>query len=351
MAGVDPGSPLGRSMVAQKQEVQTLRAALRRSLATEGPWRALSLSGGGQWGAFGAGFMKGWTERGDRPQFDVVTGTSTGSLIATFAFLGPDYDDQLGEAYLSIQGDGDIFKKRFALLVPFSVSLYTTGPLRQRLEGTITADILGDVATQGETGRQLFVGAVDIDRGVFRPFNLTAIAARGGEDARQDYIDALMASTAIPVAFPPVAIDGATYVDGGVRRNIFLEAATAELGQMQSDEDSERDATVYSLVNGTLNVGHKDIRRRVLDIARRSTDVLLDESTDGNLLRIFLQAQKEEITFLMTLIPSDICDVEGSPENQFDPDLMRCLYDEGRKIARDNSEPWRSEPPLDSGGP
>ncbi len=50
----------------------------------------LAISGGGANGAYGAGILVGWTEAGDRPEFTVVTGISTGALTAPFAFLGPD---------------------------------------------------------------------------------------------------------------------------------------------------------------------------------------------------------------------------------------------------------------------
>src|SRR5512139_2627309 len=59
----------------------------------------LAVSGGGDNGAFGAGLLCGWTAAGDRPVFKLVTGISTGALIAPFAFLGSAYDAQLKEFY------------------------------------------------------------------------------------------------------------------------------------------------------------------------------------------------------------------------------------------------------------
>lgn len=65
----------------------------------------LALSGGGENGAFGAGLLAGWSERGTRPEFDIVTGMSIGALIAPFAFLGPDFkfngEEQSGQAYMN----------------------------------------------------------------------------------------------------------------------------------------------------------------------------------------------------------------------------------------------------------
>jgi hypothetical protein len=298
----------------QMRSLAPTRDAIRAALSPEKPIQVLALSGGGQWGAYGAGFVKGWTDHGRPESFQVVTGTSTGSLIATFAFLGRDYDDAVGHAYLGIRGDDDVLDKRFLLTALFSDALATTRPLRRLLEANVTDEMVRQVAAEGAKGRRLFVGAVDLDAGVFHPFDLTAIAA-SGPGARKDYIDALMASTAIPVAFPPAVIGGRAYVDGGVRRN------------------------------STLSVGSHPVRRRTIDIGKRAVDILLDESTDGNLLRVYLAAQRAQLAFRMTHVPADACSVGSSQENQFDPHLMRCLYDEGLKRGR-QPESWTTEPPL-----
>ena len=353
LAGAGGGVRLTREL--QRQALEPLRDSLRRSLSAPGRVQVLALSGGGQWGAFGAGFLKGWTRRGDRPpEFEVVTGTSTGSLQATFAFLGSDFDETLGRGYLDIRGDADVMDKRFLLTAAlFGDALASTGPLRSRLEAQITDAVLTRVAAEGAKNRQLYVGAADLGSGAFRAFDLTAIAARGA-GARKDYVDALMASTAIPVAFPPVEIGGQTYVDGGVRRNIFLELVVEELARLRKAEIArglvEPQATVYCLVNGTLDVGQQAVKRRTIDIGRRSVDILLDESTDGNLLRIYLLAQRAGLRFLMTRIPPDVCKVVGSAENQFDPQLMKCLYDEGEKWGQ-RDDAWSTEPPLEGTGP
>ncbi len=352
---VGAGGPVRLTRELQREALAPMRDSLRRSLSAPGRVQVLALSGGGQWGAFGAGFLKGWTRRGDRPaEFQVVTGTSTGSLQATFAFLGSDFDETLGRGYLDIRGDADVMDKRFLLTAAlFKDALASTGPLRRRLEAQITEGVLARVAAEGAKGRKLYVGSADLGSGTFRAFDLTEIAGRGPA-GRKDYVDALMASTAIPVAFPPVEIGGRTYVDGGVRRNIFLELVVDELGRLRKAEIErglvEPQATVYCLVNGTLDVGERSVKRRTIDIGRRSVDMLLDESTDGNLLRVFLLAQRAGLRFLMTRIPADVCQAVGSSENQFDPQLMKCLHDEGEKWGQ-REDAWTTEPPLEGTGP
>jgi len=348
-----PGQASSRAYSLQQQALGQMRAGVRQALAGPGTPHVLAVSGGGQWGAFGAGFLKGWTASGTRPDaFRVVTGTSTGSLISTFAFLGKEYDHAVGQAYLEIGGDDDVLDKRF---LPFAAlfrdSLAGTKPLRRLIEKHVTANMLEEVAVEAATGRKLYVGAADLDAGVFKAFDLTEIASHGGESARRDYIDALMASTALPVYFPPVEIGGRTYVDGGIRRNVFMGLVVDELKARPPEATTTGETpTVYSLVNGTLNVGASETPRRVLNIAKRSVDILLDESTDGNLLRIYIQAQQANLRFLMTRIPADMCDAVGSKEHDFDPELMACLHEKGQKFAK-GPDAWTSQPPLETGAP
>ena len=65
----------------------------------------LAISGGADDGAFGAGLLVGWSEHGNRPEFDLVTGISAGALIAPFAFLGREFDTQLAGLFTSYDAD------------------------------------------------------------------------------------------------------------------------------------------------------------------------------------------------------------------------------------------------------
>ena len=123
------------------------------------PLRVLALSGGGDDGAYGAGFLNGWSQTGKRPEFAVVTGVSTGALIAPFALLGPDYDDELKRAYTEITPD-DIYKDRFALAIPFSTSVATTGPLEALIARFATDAVIDAIGEEHRKGRRLFVGTV-----------------------------------------------------------------------------------------------------------------------------------------------------------------------------------------------
>jgi hypothetical protein len=71
----------------------------------------LSLSGGGDKGAFGAGLLVGWTAHGDCPKFKLVTGVSTGALSAPFAFLGPEYDAALPPGLIDVEANGKSYQE------------------------------------------------------------------------------------------------------------------------------------------------------------------------------------------------------------------------------------------------
>src|SRR5262245_36186162 len=143
------------------------------------PRNVLVLSGGGANGAFTAGVLNGWPASGTRPQFDVVTGISTGALIAPFAFLGPEYDEELARNYTGLH-DGDIYRRRPLPALLWSDALADSAPLRRRIEAQITSELLARIARAHTQGRRLYVGTTDLERKQLVVWDLGAIAA--GED-------------------------------------------------------------------------------------------------------------------------------------------------------------------------
>jgi predicted acylesterase/phospholipase RssA len=161
----------------------------------------LSLSGGGQNGAFGAGFLNGWRESGRRPQFDVVGGVSTGALLATHAFLGTPADDAtLEEMYTQITKD-DIYNNRGIFSLLSADSLKDTAPLRAMLAKYVTPETLKRVAAAYDHNRMLFVGTTNIDYGQTWVWNMSLIAKAGELEL---YRNVLLASASFPIVFPPI---------------------------------------------------------------------------------------------------------------------------------------------------
>ncbi len=196
----------------------------------------LSLSGGGADGAFGAGILSGWSARGDRPTFTMVTGISTGALIAPFAFLGPEYDMLLKLFYTTFSTE-DLARP---LPVGSAISrngFFSTKPLREALKQYISAEVITKIATEYRKGRRLIIGTTNLD--LMRPvyWDIGAIAQHRSEKNDQLIRDIILASVSVPVAFPPVFITleagGNTYdemhVDGGVTNQVFAYPVSLDL--------------------------------------------------------------------------------------------------------------------------
>jgi predicted acylesterase/phospholipase RssA len=197
----------------------------------------LALSGGGADGAYGAGFLKGWTEHGSRPVFDVVTGVSTGALIAPFAFLGSDYDGELEAFYTGVSTDSVLTFTLFRAVFGGS-AVADTEPLRQILMATVNTDLTARIAAEHRKGRRLLVATTNIDSQRPVIWDLGAIAATGRPDAPALIRKVVLASASIPGAFPPVLFpveaNGEAFqevhVDGGVTLSIFAYPPSVNLG-------------------------------------------------------------------------------------------------------------------------
>lgn len=312
---------------------------------------ALALSGGGFHGAFGAGFLKGWTEAGTRPTFKLVTGISTGALMAPYAFLGPEYDDELERLYTSVRAK-DVYKKRNVFGLIRAESLAKTTPLAILIDQGVSDELIRKVAEAHARGRRLLVGTTNLDAQRLVIWNMGAIAATDRPGARELFRDVLLASASIPVAFPPVLVEvevnGAPYdemhADGGVVAEFFLfnhiidiETAREQLG---IDTDKRR-GSVYIIRNGQMEPVPEQVRRRITAIAERSLDTLLVSVAMSDLFQIWKLAQEAGFDFHYVAIPEEI-DVGNVAD--FDSDTIRRLFDLGYKMAQ-GEHPWQTKPP------
>lgn len=312
------------------------------------PVSFLAVSGGGDNGAFGAGLLKGWSEHGDRPVFKAVTGVSTGALIAPMAFLGPEYDDALTEAYTSITQE-DIFEGRGALAALFNDALADTLPMSKLIERYVTQDLLDAIADEYAKGRLLFVGTTNLD--ARRPiiWNMTAIASSDSPNALALFRKILLASASVPAAFPPVMIDveadGNDYqemhVDGGAMAQVFLYPPSLHVAQQSAAAGITRERTVFIIRNARLDPDWSDVERRTLSIAGRAISSLIHSQGIGDLYRIYLTTQRDGFDYNLAFIGADF-DFEHGED--FDQEFMRALYRYGYDLGK-RGYPWRKEPP------
>jgi predicted acylesterase/phospholipase RssA len=338
----------------QEDLVQSVRQAWESNGPTpgSGSMAALVLSGGGSNGAFGAGFLNGWTKAGNRPTFKLVTGISTGALIAPFAFLGPEYDAQLEDVFTTVSTK-DVYKIRSPFTVFRKDSLARTDPLALKLEEFIDAEILQAIAAEHRRGRRLFVGTTNLDAQRFVIWNMGAIAASDQPGAIALFRRVLLASASIPVAFPPVYIevevDGRRFdemhVDGGVISELFLWGAMVDITDatraLEVSPEQPSAAAIYIIRNSQIDPEPVQVEPGLIGIASRSMITLLKAVAIGDLARIWALAEDAGVDFNYVGIPPEHAEADTTT---FEPSDMRRLFELGRAMALE-PEPWRSEPP------
>ena len=338
------------------RESDSFAAEAQNALAKEQSWLAsqghvgelppayfLAVSGGGDNGAYGAGFLNGWTASGTRPQFKVVTGISTGALIAPFAFLGPKYDYVLERVYTTTS-QKDIFKKRGMLKGLFGDSMADTRPLASVIATYVDRPFLDEVAAEYAKGRILLVGTTNLDSLEPVIWNMTAIAASNDPSSIELFRNILLASASIPGAFPPVMLDvnldGTPYqemhVDGGTVAQLFLYPPTLHLTNAP-----QRKRVAYIIRNARLDADWATTERRTMTIAMRAIDSLTRTQGIGDLYRVYATTQRDGVDFNLTYIPPTFT----VPHNEmFDTAYMKALYDVGLNAAKAGYS-WEKYPP------
>ncbi|MEM6898055.1 MAG: patatin-like phospholipase family protein, partial [Pseudomonadota bacterium] len=288
-SGIDHAASgaLGAPMEAVRGDVAAAMAAPMPRV--RGQRSILAISAGGQNGAFSSGFLAGWTERGDRPVFDIVTGASAGALVAPVAFLGEKFDDSL-RRNVGI-GDNDIFVRRGTLGALLSNSFFDTEPLEARVEELYSQPAFWDALIDQTTrsSRLLLIGATDIGTGRFQRFDFAGDlqADKPTEDKKTCLVEATLASAAIPGLFPPREINGRLFVDAGVRQAIFLDEIVAELDRQRGAGGAE----VYLLINGTLSFPDAEVEPTLLPLIGRNLEILTDEGMRASILRVLESAR------------------------------------------------------------
>jgi hypothetical protein len=310
------------------------------------PRTILVLSGGGMNGAYSAGVLKGWTASGARPQFDVVTGVSTGALIASFAFLGPQYDAELERLYTSMRRE-NIFRPRLMWLD----SLVSSEPLKQQIAAGTTPEILQKIAEAHGQGRRLYVGTTNLDTKRLVVWNMGAIAARNSAESRTLFQEVLLASCSIPGLLPPVPIDveidGKRYtelhVDGGVTASVFLQPAMMGIGPNGELPPHAHPVSIDVLIAGKLHQAAAPAKLALFSIAGESMSAVLQAKMESELTELFLLARYAKADFKLAGIRQDY-ETPGDSMS-FDPQVMRGLFDEGY-CGGNGGTAWRSMPPA-----
>jgi hypothetical protein len=309
-----------------------------------GPW--LILSTGGADGAFGAGLLNGLSAAGKRPDYAVVTGVSTGALMAPFIFAGARYDAALAAVYTQTSA-ADIFE-----VGGTGESFLDTWPLRDLITKQINAALLADIAAAHQAGRRLFIVTTDLDSGRSVVWNMGAIAVHGGEAAIKLFRSVLLASGSVPGAFPPVLIEveangkhfAEMHVDGGVGGQFFV--APPALMASNSSYKIPADA-LYIVINSSLQPEFQIVERSTPAILAQSVSVAIKADLRVLLDRGFVAAQKSGIGFNVASIPANF---NAPSRGTFDPDYMKALFKVGYDQGK-SANPFAAEPPPFPGPP
>ena len=314
----------------------------------------LIISGGGGSGAYGAGVLNGWTETGNRPEFKIVTGVSTGGLIAPFAFLGPDWDDELMEAYTTIEGDGDVIRERNLLGILRNDSVATVEPFVAKLSGYVTPELVAAVAREHRKGRRLYIGSTNLDTQTFTVWNMGAIAASGDRRAVELFRNVLLASASIPILMPPVLFDveaaGKRYdemhVDGGVQAQFFVPLRVVNLPEAIREAQANGFAfqprpRMFVIRNARFTPEPKAIERNLAKIAGRTISSMIQAMGRSDLYQIYAIARARGSDFRYTEVPSDFV---WNSEEEFNGPEMRRLFKLGAELGRIETT-WQRTPP------
>ena len=310
--------------------------------ASDGSIDILALSGGGAGGAFGVGILMGMQRSGRRPQFEIVTGVSSGALIAPYAFLGPDWDGAITEIYTAPQTASLVVRRGIGAL--FQTSLYRTDHFIDWIDRHVTPQFMAAIARESWKGRLLLVATTNIDTGASTIWNMGLIAEQGGPSARKLFIDVLVASPSIPAVFPPKLIDVDSggqhfqemHVDGGVAVPFFVVPANMSLG----DDAIRRlkGANLYVVLNSQIDIGPANGALKTTSIIPRSFEIDQVYRARQNMALTAYFATRNEMELRLTWIPPGF-PYQGSLV--MDQPSMQSLFDEGLGLAM-RGQAWKS---------
>ena len=302
----------------------------------------LAISGGGSNGAYGAGVIYGWTASGTRPNFDIVTGVSTGALIAVLAFAGPEYDGALRSLYTE-QTNQTIYKEKGPLSGLLSDSYYDYTPFKKQISRVINDQLLAKIAAEYNKGRRLYIATTNIDAGKLVVWDIGKLAASNRHNKLLRTQKIIRASATVPGFFKPVYIKPRNgveirqaHVDGSVKAPVLVRNFMFNR--------KAKAKNLYVLLNSQLKLADaaKPVKPDVASISAKAISELVRGLTYKTVYQSYVTARNARSHFRMSYIPDDANPVEFSLN--FDQQKMRQLFSHG-VTAGQNVKLWAKEPP------
>lgn len=317
-----------------------MREEMARGVSASVPPVLLALSGGADDGAYAAGFLQGWSESGERPQFAIVSGVSTGALIAPFAFLGSEYDASLRAFYTEISRK-DIYRERGIVGLLTQPSVADSAPLARLIADNIDEDLLAAIAAEHSKGRRLLVQTTNLDAGRGVIWDMGAIAQSPAPDRLELFRRVLLASASVPGLFAPVMIEvadnsarfGEMHVDGAVTAGFLAIPETLAISGKVLPPTGQ--ARIFIILNGRLRPRYETVDPATFSIIGRALETVLSAYDRASLANVQNFAASNDIDFAMSYIGPDF-DVET--EELFTPSYMIALFAHG--VERGRAGAW-----------
>ena len=290
----------------------------------------------------------GWTKPGKRPQFELVTGTST--IIAPFPFLGEKYDDILYDIYAKLTRE-KVYESRFLNGMLGGSAIADTSSLGTQIEKHITLNLIKEIAAEHRKARSLFVVTTHFDS--MRPmiWNIGSIAEKENNEAVLLIRKIILASASIPVLFPPVKfereIDGKIYtelhVDGGGTRNAFSYPAKITMPNIERIQGLHFERNVYVIQNSNSKLSYEPAPTDLAGIASRTTLGLLQNKINSDIEKIYYLSKRDGTYFNMIEIPDYF---KADKAIEFDSVYINELLKVGLEMGQTGSF-WHSLPPSE----
>ena len=310
--------------------LRTSAEVARRLQASLGerPLSILAVSSGGANGAFGAGALAGLTTSRTRPEFTVVTGVSSGALVAPFAFLGPSWDEQMARIFTAGETDGLLQSRGLGAV--FGSSAYSGEPLRRLIERYADDAMIAAIAAEAAKGRLLLVATTDFGSGEPVIWDLGSIALHGDKNAKPLIQTLLLASASVPGMLPPVTVRfrtqgkmrTETHVDGGVTLPFFIAPAPEDLPQVVAG--GPQSTTVRVIIDGPLRNLPRRTHANAFSIFSRSLSAGLSHVTRAQLESTVEEVRQRGISLEYAAIPASY-PLRGAFD--FGPDAQRSLFE------------------------
>lgn len=338
IATIDAGYPIrfwGDEPLPDAVAADLERALHGYAAQRSGPARYLTLSGGGHNGAFGAGYLIGWTANGTRPQFDVVTGISVGAMIAPMAFLGPEYDARLQRVFAQLAVDRDR-GPGFLGAIFGAPAIESNVPVKRAIAMLIDNHTLSAIAREHERGRRLLVGTTNLDAERPMIWDIGGIAASALPNRLELVRDIILASAAIPGVFPPVLVNVTAggrgfdemHVDGGVTQSVLLFMGTFEA--LTGGPNRAAGVELSVIYNGAVAPAHDTIGLSTIDVVRRAVPTLLKYQGRTDVAMIASVAEANDVAFRITAIDPEFPDtLEIFPSTEWLNTLFAHGYEMG----------------------